>query len=125
MSAETFTTASDEAGLQRARFAARTQGYLTQADPLDDLKNALDELIEFTAEDAISAGCALPNGRGCRGPDTSTADRLYIKVLEAAERAFAPKQVPAAQAGRKADSGLRTVHNPDRHYPVLLGGESS
>lgn len=72
-------------------------------------EDALEDLVQFTAEDAISSCEALPNGRGCRGPDTSTADRLYAVVMEKARQAFAPKPAEPIHPPPAVDNGLTTV----------------
>lgn len=83
-------------------------------DPLASFRAALDELIEFTSDDAISAGHALPGGRGCHGPNVSGMERRIEDVLDEVRKIMGAKQVAPASAAPAPDNGLLTSHNPDR-----------
>jgi hypothetical protein len=86
-----------------------------EVDPLDDLKSAIDELIQFTAEDAINAGSFNPSIQGPNEPDFAGADDCYAKVLAEVLKLLAPK--PAAQEDFVAPHpapGILTTHDPSR-----------
>jgi len=75
-------------------------------------EDALDNLIQFVADDAIRSSTPMPNGRGCCDPDSSAQDQHCEALRRAARAAFAP-QSPTSAAVIVVDGGLFTQHDPD------------
>lgn len=104
----------DSAMVERDLSRGACQPATAAEDPLAAFRAALDELIEFASDDAISAGYALPGGRGCRGPNVSGMERHIEDVLDEVRKLMGAKQVDPASAAPAPDNGLLTSHNPDR-----------
>lgn len=101
-------TVRDLAGL-KLKTDAPAKAVQALPTAYDEFLDALEELLQFTAEDAISVCQALPGG-GCREPDRYTADRLYALVLDAAKKAFQPEVATPA-----VDNGLTIVRGLGEH----------
>lgn len=69
-------------------------------DPLAEVHECINELVEFASEDAINSGSALPGGRGCIGPDISGMEMHVDAVIRAVRKLLGQ---PEAQSPATSD----------------------
>lgn len=102
-------TQSDIAGIVKAAAPAQQAENV----PLIAFMDALDELVEFAQDDAVSACEALPNGLGMRGPCVAELDDRYAAVIAELHKLLAPAAKPSAFHAADNGPDLTVVHNPD------------
>lgn len=102
-------TQSDIAGIVKSRPPV----VQLEFDPLAFFMDALDELVEFAQDDAVSACESLPGGRGLRGPNVAGLDDRYAKVVAELQKLLAPAVSPAADTSVDNVPDLTIVRNPD------------
>lgn len=103
-------TPRDQAGITAFEKRVFDQLKTESTTAHEAFQDALEELMEFVAEDTIRSGTAIPGRGGCYDPDVSTRERLFAKAVDCAQAAFAPKPAPFIERRR---TGVLVVHNPD------------
>jgi len=96
--AEAWLSDRANARMVKADAPAEAPAAPEAEDPLDGVRDALDALIEFTGEDAINAGMALPGGHGCREPDISGMQKRIDDVLDEVRKLMGLPEAPVAAA---------------------------